>query len=105
MNLEHITDERTAGAPVKARVIHDAPGTRLIAGVGLADNPLITAAIEYAQRLSQPYLFNDAMRSLLLAETIGRIKESTTTAKSWRLARYSTTLVSPPVCQGPIASR
>jgi hypothetical protein len=40
----------------------------------VADNPLITAAIEYAQRLSEPYLFNHAMRSWLFAESIGRIK-------------------------------
>ena len=45
-----------------------------IAGVGIPDNPLITAAIEYAQRLSEPYLFNHAMRSWLFAETIGRIR-------------------------------
>src|SRR5262245_63480111 len=47
---------------------------RLIAGVSVADNPLITAVIEYAQRLSEPYLFNHVMRSWLFAETIGRIK-------------------------------
>ena len=47
---------------------------RLIAGVSVPDNPLITAVIEYAQRLSEPYLFNHAMRSWLFAETIGRIK-------------------------------
>jgi len=54
--------------------VSDAPRTRLIAGVSVADNPLIAAAIEYAQRLSEPYLFNHAMRSWLFAETIGRIK-------------------------------
>ena len=48
--------------------------TRLIAGVSVADSPLITAAIEYAQRLSDPYLFNHAMRSWLFAEAIGRTK-------------------------------
>ena len=46
----------------------------MIAGVSVADNPLITAVIEYAQRLSEPYLFNHAMRSWLFAETIGRVK-------------------------------
>ena len=45
-----------------------------IAGVSVPDNPLITAVIEYAQRLSEPYLFNHAMRSWLFAEAIGRIK-------------------------------
>src|SRR5262245_39795521 len=52
----------------------DVPLTREIAGAGVADNPLVIAAIEYAQRLSEPYLFNHAMRSWLFAEAIGRIK-------------------------------
>ena len=60
----------TATAPIN----HDAPRTRVIAGVSVADNPLVTAVIEYAQRLSEPYLFNHAMRSWLFAEMIGRIK-------------------------------
>ena len=47
---------------------------RLIAGVSVPDGPLITAVIEYAQRLSEPYLFNHAMRSWLFAELIGRTK-------------------------------
>jgi hypothetical protein len=46
----------------------------LIAGVRVPDTPLITAAIEYAQRLSEPYLFNHAMRSWLFAQAIGRLK-------------------------------
>lgn len=48
--------------------------TRSIAGVSAPDSPLITAAIEYAQRLSERYLFNHAMRSWLFAELIGRVK-------------------------------
>ena len=51
-----------------------AAGERLIAGVDVPDGPLIAAAIEYAQRLSDPYLFNHAMRSWLFAELIGRTK-------------------------------
>jgi hypothetical protein len=47
---------------------------RLIAGVGVPDSPLITAVMEYAQRLSEPYLFNHAMRSWLFAEMLGRAK-------------------------------
>jgi hypothetical protein len=46
--------------------------TRLIAGVSVIDTPLITAAS--AQRLSEPYLFNHAMRSWLFAEAMGRIQ-------------------------------
>ena len=53
---------------------YDASQTRLLAGVSVPDNPLITAVIEYAQRLSEPYLFNHAMRSWLFAEAIGRLK-------------------------------
>jgi hypothetical protein len=46
----------------------------MIAGVSVPDNPLIAAVIERAQRLSEPYLFNHAMRSWLFAETIGRVR-------------------------------
>ena len=46
----------------------------LIAGVSVPDSPLITAVMEYARRLSEPYLFNHAMRSWLFAEMIGRAK-------------------------------
>jgi hypothetical protein len=46
--------------------------TQLIADLNVPDGPLVTAAIEYGQRISEPYLFNHAMRSWLFAETIGR---------------------------------
>ena len=74
MANEAIRERQEAVAPAKASTNRDAPGTRLIAGVGVPDSPLITAAIEYAQRLSEPYLFNHAMRSWLFAEAIGRAK-------------------------------
>src|SRR5262252_10055085 len=48
--------------------------TRSIAGVSVPDTPLVTAAVEYAQRISEPYLFHHAMRSWLFAEAIGRMK-------------------------------
>jgi hypothetical protein len=51
-----------------------APQTRELAGVTVPASPLITAAIDYAQRVSEPYLFNHAMRSWLFAEAIGRRK-------------------------------
>jgi len=38
--------------------VGDKQRTRLIAGVSVADNPLIAAVIEYAQRISETYLFN-----------------------------------------------
>jgi len=58
----------------KTSINWGAARTRVIAGVSLPDSPLIAATIEYAQRLSEPYLFNHAMRSWLFAEAIGRIK-------------------------------
>jgi HD domain len=61
-------------ATTQASINHEASSIRLIAGVPVADTPLIAAAIEYAQRLSEPYLFNHAMRSWLFAEAIGRTK-------------------------------
>jgi len=74
MNVERVSDNQTPDAPAKASGGHDAPRTRLIAGVSVPDSPLITTVIEYAQRLSEPYLFNHAMRSWLFAEAIGRIE-------------------------------
>ena len=61
-------------ATADASINHEPPSTRLIAGVSVVDSPLITSVIEYAQRLSEPYLFNHAMRSWLFAEAIGRTK-------------------------------
>jgi hypothetical protein len=58
---------------VSATTSHE-PQTQLMAGVTVADTPLVTAVIEHARRLSEPYLFNHAMRSWLFAETIGRMK-------------------------------
>jgi hypothetical protein len=74
MNNETVSYKQETVAPAKTFVNRDASQTRLIAGVSLPDGPLITAAIEHAQRLSDPYLFNHAMRSWLFAEAIGRIK-------------------------------
>ena len=48
--------------------------TRLVAGVSVPDTAMIAAALDYAQRLSEPYLFNHAMRSWLFAARIGQLK-------------------------------
>src|SRR6266567_9222324 len=74
MNNETVSYKQETVASAKTFVNWDALPTRLIAGVSVADTPHITAAIEYAQRLSEPYLFNHAMRSWLFAEAIGHIK-------------------------------
>ena len=47
---------------------------RLLAGVDVPDTAMIAGALEYAQRLSEPYLFNHAMRSWLFAAKIGQLK-------------------------------
>jgi hypothetical protein len=52
----------------------DLPGERVIAGVSVPDSPLITEALEYAQKLYDSYLFNHAMRSWLFATKIGQSK-------------------------------
>ena len=49
-------------------------GSHVIAGVSVPDSPLISEAIEYAQKVSDPYLFNHAMRSWLFAAKIGQSK-------------------------------
>jgi hypothetical protein len=59
----------TAAAPNR-----EPAATRLLAGIDVADTPLVTAVVEYAQALSEPYLFNHAMRSWLFAEAMGRVK-------------------------------
>jgi hypothetical protein len=75
MNDGTVRDGQAAAASAKASANRNTPPTRLIAGVSVPDGPLITAAIEYAHQLSEPYLFNHAMRSWLFAELIGRTKE------------------------------
>jgi len=44
----------------------DVPDAPLIAGVSVPDSPLITAVLEYAHELYEPYLFNHAVRSWLV---------------------------------------
>jgi hypothetical protein len=52
----------------------EALDARLIGGVSVPDSALITAALEYARKLSEPYLFNHAVRSWLFAAKIGHFK-------------------------------
>src|ERR1700748_2712102 len=75
MNTETVGYKQETVAPAKTVVNRGASKTRLIAGFSVPDGPLITAVIEHAQRLSEPYLFNHAIRSWLFAEAIGRIKK------------------------------
>ena len=50
------------------------PPTRLIAGVVVPESPLIADTLEYARRLSEPYLLNHVMRSWLFAAKIAEVK-------------------------------
>ena len=74
MNNQTVSYKQETVTPSKDFVNRDASHTRTIAGVGVPDGPLITAVIEYAQKLSESYLFNHEMRSWLFAETIGQMK-------------------------------
>jgi len=49
-------------------------GGRVMAGVSVPESPLITESLEYARKLSEPYLFNHAVRSWLFAVKIGYLK-------------------------------
>jgi hypothetical protein len=69
-----LTDRPQTDVPASTSLKPDAPRTRVIAGITVPDGLLIAAAIEYAQRLSEPYLFNHAMRSWLFSELIGRMR-------------------------------
>jgi hypothetical protein len=48
--------------------------TRVLAGVPVADTPLVSAAIELARANSEPYLFNHVMRSWLFAALLAERK-------------------------------
>ena len=60
--------------PEPALTVGEVAETRLMAGIKVADSPLITEAIEYARKTYEPYLFNHAMRSWLFAARIGQLK-------------------------------
>ena len=67
---------------------------------------LVTAAIEYAQRLSEPYLFNHAMRSWLFAETDRPYQGTRLRPRSRRdWHDPSRHRPAPPACRAPTASK
>jgi hypothetical protein len=72
--MDNMTNLIDVNASEAAWTVREAVETRLIAGIRVADSPLITEAIEYARKLYEPYLFNHAMRSWLFAERIGKMK-------------------------------
>jgi hypothetical protein len=47
-----------------------------IAGIRLPDSPLCQAATEFAERVSEPFLFHHVMRSYVYAELIGQRRKA-----------------------------
>src|SRR5262249_48607553 len=68
------TGKRAASPAMTPQSVRDLRRTGVVAVDSVPDTPLSTTVIEYPQRISEPYLFNHAMRSWLFAEAIGRIK-------------------------------
>lgn len=55
---------------------NDVPlSTALLAGLRVPDSPRISEALQYAQNLCEPYLFNHAVRSWLFAARLGQVKQ------------------------------
>jgi hypothetical protein len=50
------------------------PKTRILAGISVPDTALVNAAIDFAGRACEPYLFNHVMRSWLFAVRIGELE-------------------------------
>src|SRR4051812_5957554 len=48
--------------------------TRMLAGITVAQTPLIERALDYAHETCEPYLFNHVVRSWLFAERIGQLQ-------------------------------
>jgi HD domain len=48
--------------------------TRVLGGITVIDTPLVTRAMDYARRHSEPYLFNHVVRSWLFAVRLGQLQ-------------------------------
>ena len=48
--------------------------TRILAGITVMDTPLISRALDYARRVSEPVLYNHAVRSWLFAVRLGQLQ-------------------------------
>ena len=48
--------------------------TQIVAGITVIDTPLVTRAMDYARTHSEPFLFNHAVRSWLLAVRLGQLQ-------------------------------
>ena len=74
MNHETMGDRHEMVAIAKTFFIGTASKIQAISSASIPGGPVVAAAVEYAQRLSEPYLFNHSMRSWLFAEALGRVK-------------------------------
>jgi hypothetical protein len=50
---------------------------RSLVGIQIPDTPAVAAAIDYARRACEPYLFNHVMRSWLFAVRLGEVQGAT----------------------------
>ena len=48
--------------------------TQVLGSITVIDTPLVTRAMDYARTLSEPYLFNHAVRSWLFAVRLGQLQ-------------------------------
>ena len=55
-----------------SRVTEEA--TSVLGGITVIDTPLVSAALEYARAVSEPYLFNHCVRSWLFAVRLGQLQ-------------------------------
>jgi hypothetical protein len=75
---------------------------RPLAGVWVADSPVISAAIEYAREHSEPYLFNHVMRSWLFAESLAQLNRVEHDAEVLAIATLLHDLGLSPEFDGPL---
>jgi hypothetical protein len=92
-------------APVGESIDRERASTRSFVGISVSNTPLVTAVVDYAQRLSEPYLFNHAMRSWLFAEAIGRTKGIDYDREVVAVGTVLHDIASRQVCLDPIASK
>src|SRR5262249_42902071 len=71
IDLDMPAASSTESSPEASR---EALRARLIAGASVSGSPLIAQALEFGQKLYEPYLFNHAVRSWLFAAKIRQLK-------------------------------
>jgi hypothetical protein len=82
--------------------LHPTRETRLLAGVEVPDTPSVAAAIEYARDVSEPYLFNHAMRSWLFAAALAQARQAPHDAEVLALTCILHDIGLTPALEGPL---